>query len=48
MSSCRSNRSINLEAKKAAKEKKYIPSLAVIAAIAAIKAMAAKIKNIGI
>jgi len=31
-----------------AKEGKYIPSLAVIAAIAAIKAMAAKIKNIGI
>jgi hypothetical protein len=28
MSSCRSNRSINLEAKKVAKEKKYILSLA--------------------
>ena len=43
MSSYRIHRTINLEAKKAAKEKKYIPSLA---AAAAITALAAKIKNI--
>ena len=35
MKSYRSHRTINIEAKKAAKEKKYIPSLAAIAAIAA-------------
>ena len=39
MPSYRIHRTINLEAKKAAKEKKYIPSLA------AITALAAKIKN---
>lgn len=35
MTSYRSNRTINIEAKKAAKEKKHIPSLAAVAAIAA-------------
>jgi hypothetical protein len=40
MPSYRIHRTINLEAKKAAKEKKYIPSLA------AITALAAKIKKI--
>jgi hypothetical protein len=40
MPSYRIHRTINLEAKTAAKEKKHIPSLA------AITALAAKIKNI--
>jgi hypothetical protein len=38
MSSCRIHRSLNLEAKKAAKERKYILSLAAIAAITDIAA----------
>jgi len=45
MPSYRIHRTINLEAKKAAKEKKHIPSLA---AVAAITTLAAKIKNIEI
>jgi hypothetical protein len=42
MPSYRRHRTIKIEAKKAAKEEKYIPSLA---AIAAVTALAAKIKN---